>query len=55
MAECSQPLIAGFTFNHFIIMAIVIGVGFLGYGLWRMYRGEMIAREGREAGTQLKV
>ena len=53
--ENTQPLIAGFTFNHFIIMAIVIGVGFLGYGLWRMYRGEMIAREGREDGTQLKV
>ena len=53
--ENAEPLIAGFTFNHIIILAMVAGFGLLIYGAWRMYRGEMIAREGREDGTQLKV
>jgi len=34
---------------------MVAGFSLLVYGAWRMYRGEMIAREGREDGTQLKV
>jgi hypothetical protein len=53
--ENTQPLVAGFTFNHIIIIAMVVGFSLLVYGAWRMYRGEMIAREGREDGTRLKV
>jgi len=53
--ENTQPLIAGFTFNHIIIMAMLIGVGLLIWGLWRMYRGETIAREGRDEAGQSKV
>lgn len=53
--ENTQPLVAGFNINHFILMAVIIGLGLLGYGLWRMYRGEMIAREGREETVQTKV
>ncbi len=53
--ENTQPLVAGFNINHFILMAVIIGVVLLGYGLWRMYRGEMIAREGREETVQTKV
>jgi GH24 family phage-related lysozyme (muramidase) len=53
--ENTQPLVAGFTLNHIIIMAMVLGFSLLVYGAWRMYRGEMIAREGRQDGTQLKV
>ena len=53
--ENTQPLVAGFTFNHMIILAMVAGFSLLIYGAWRMYRGEMIAREGRGEGTQLKV
>jgi hypothetical protein len=53
--EAAQPLIAGFTLNHLILIGLMIGIPLAIWGAWRMYRGEMIAREGREDGTQLKV
>ena len=51
----TEPFVAGFTFNHIVIMAIFIGLGLLGYGLWRMFMGERIAREGRESAEQPKI
>jgi GH24 family phage-related lysozyme (muramidase) len=54
-AESASPLIGGFTANHLILVGLFIGVPLLIWGAWRMMRGEMIAREGRQEGTQLKV
>lgn len=54
-AESASPLIGGFTANHLILVGLFIGVPLLLWGAWRMMRGEMIAREGRQEGTQLKV
>lgn len=54
-AESAGPLVGGFTANHLILVGLFIGVPLLIWGAWRMMRGEMIAREGRQEGTQLKV
>ena len=53
--EVAQPLIAGFTLNHLILIGVFIGVPLMVWGAWRWMRGDMIAREGRQEGTQLKV
>lgn len=53
--ENTGPLVAGFTADHFIILAIFAGIGLLVWGLWRMFMGERIAKQGREDGTQLKL
>ena len=53
--ESTSPVIAGFTYNHFILIGLMIGIPFLIYGAWKMYRGEEIAKEGRAEGVQPKV
>ena len=53
--ESTSPVVAGFTYNHFILIGLMIGIPFLIYGAWKMYRGEEIAKEGRAEGVQPKV
>jgi len=53
--ESTGPVVAGFTYNHFILIGLMIGIPFLIYGAWKMYRGEEIAKEGRAEGVQPKV
>lgn len=54
-AESAGPLVGGFTAGHLILIGLAIGIPLLLWGAWRMYRGEEIAKQGREEGTQLKV
>ena len=45
----------GISIEQFIFIGLLIGVPLAVYGLWKMYMGGRIAREGRLEGTQLKV
>jgi len=54
VSETAGPVVGGFTYDHLIIIGLFIGIPLIGYGFWKMFRGEMIAKEGR-LGTQLKV
>jgi hypothetical protein len=38
-----------------ILIGLAIGIPFIFWGLWKMFQGELIAKRGREDGTQLKV
>ena len=45
----------GLGIEQVIFVCLLIGVPFALYGLWKMYMGGRIAREGRKEATQLKV
>ena len=51
----TQTVVGGATLHQIMIFGLVIGGGLLLYGLWKMFRGETIAREGREEADVLKV
>lgn len=51
----TQTAIGGATLHQLMIVGLIIGGVLLLYGLWKMYRGEQIAKEGRAKATQLKV
>lgn len=54
-AERAATFIGGLTLTDVIIVALVIGLPLIAVGLWRWYRGQEIAIEGRSEGTQAKV
>ena len=51
----TQTAIGGATLHQLMIVGLIIGGVLLVYGLWKMHRGEQIAKEGRAKATQLKV
>lgn len=51
----TQTVVGGATLHQLMIFGLIIGGGLLLYGLWKMFRGETIAREGREEADVLKV
>jgi len=54
-AERAAGFIGGLTLETLVTIALVIGVPLIFIGLWRWYRGQEIAIEGRAEGTQAKV
>ena len=53
--ESAAPVVGGFTLSHLILVGFLVGVPVALWGLLRWFRGEQIAKRGREDGTQLKV
>lgn len=51
----TQTVVGGATLHQIMIFGLIIGGALLLYGLWKMFRGETIAREGREEADVLKV
>ncbi len=51
----TQTMIAGLSLMQLAWAGMIIGIPFLIYGGWKMYRGWQIKREGRATATQLKV
>ena len=54
-AHGAANLVGGFTLTDLILIALFIGVPLVGIGLWRWYRGQDIADDGRRDGTQTKI
>ena len=53
--ENTQTIVAGLSIMQLAWLGMLLGIPLLGYGLWKMYRGEQIKKEGRATATQLKV
>lgn len=53
--EAAQPLVAGFTVNHLIIIGLAIGIPLAIVGIYRMMRGDYLAKDGRAEGVQPKI
>ena len=53
--ENTRTIVAGATVMQLVTIGLIIGIPFMLYGLWKIYRGRDIKEEGRAIATQPKV